>query len=547
MSSYTDIFGGSTVQPSEVSYAEYTIAADLTLNWPTAFQDSPNVMARIIDVNATAAALAVFLPDATQVSPGQDVLFTNIGANSFVVQDFEQFNIVNVNPGTSWYLYLIDNTTPRGIWRTVPFAGGIAAVTSVDAVSLTPDITVVGGPIVNVGTFTFNLGADLAAIVAVAAPGYLVKTGAGAWTTRNIVQGINILVTNPDGVAGNTVIALSPNLVNINSAAIGNFNITANTISTTNPGGNIILTPNGAGEVQSNSNVDILSGKVLRFYNPLDTNFAGFASPAGVTGTVWNLPIGDGAAGQVLQTDGALQLGWVNVVTFGGPSTDKAIARFNGVGGSIQNSGVIISDLNAITGALSITVQNLQIGAGTVPANTIQSINADGAILFEPNGTGETQSVKNFGIQNANLAKFYNVGNTQFVALKAGVLAGNTTWTLPLADATAAGQAIVSDAAGNLSFSGLGLAKAWVKFNAAGAIQNQFNVANVAHPGVGTYTITFTNPMPNANYVPVCIGINNSSVAQPGAFLVGSFQVQMFLSSTGAPQDSGGMVVVFGT
>ena len=237
MSSYTDIFGGSTVQPSEVSYAEYTIFANLILNWPTAFQDSPNVMARIIDVNATVGGLTVSLPDATQVSPGQDVLFTNIGANAFTVLDFTGGVLVVVNPGTSWYLYLTNNTFVFGIWRTVPFAGGVASVTSVNAISLSPDITVVGGPIVNVGTFTFNLGADLAAIVAVAAPGYLVKTGAGAWTTRNIVQGINILVTNPDGVAGNTVIALSPNLVNINTASIGNIHIAANTISTTNPGG----------------------------------------------------------------------------------------------------------------------------------------------------------------------------------------------------------------------------------------------------------------------------------------------------------------------
>lgn len=538
MSSYTDIFGGSTVQPSEVSYAEYTIAANLVLNWPTAFQDSPNVMARIIDVNATLNALFVNLPDATQVSPGQDVLFTNVGVNAFYVVDFLGNNIVPVDPGTSWYIYLIDNTTPRGVWRTVPFAGGVAAVTSVNAVSLTPDITVVGGPIVNVGTFTFNLGADLAAIVAVAAPGYLVKTGAGAWNTRNIVQGINILVTNPDGVAGNTVIALSPNLVNINSAAIGNFNITANTISTTNPAGNIILAPIALGVVETTADFHIQGGQSLELYNPLNTNFAGFRSPADVTGTIWFLPIADGTAGQVLQTNGALQLGWANVVTFGGPSTDKAVARFNGVGGAIQNSGVIISDANAITGAVSITVQNLQIGAGTVPANTIQSINVDGNILFEPNGTGETQSVKNFGIQNASLVKFYNVGNTQFVALKAGALAGNTTWTLPLGDATQARQAIVSDAAGNLSFFSDGFAKAWVQFDAAGNILSQYNVANIVHVALGQYQVNFINPMPSANYVPTGSTAGGNYVLSFGnnANFVTVFPI---IGNTGAAADIG--------
>lgn len=514
MSSYTDIFGGSTIQAADISYAKYTIAVNLVLNWPIAFQDTPNVMARIIDVDPTVAGLTVQIPDATQVSVGQDVLFSNVGAFAFNVIDFAGNVLATINPAplplppsaTSWYFYLIDNTFPAGLWRTVPFAGGVSSVTSVNAVSLTPDITVVGGPIINAGTFTFNIGADLAAIVGVGAPGYLVKTAAATWTTRNIVQGENILITNPDGVAGNTTVALQPNLVNINTADIANFSFAGNNIFTTNPNGNFNFEPDGTGVLQSQSDIVIFNGKVLKLNNALNTNFAGFTSPAGVTGTIWNLPIADGTNGQVLQTNGALQLGWTSVVTFGGPSTDKAIARFNGTAGQIQNSGIILSDANDITGVNTIAIQNIRIGTGTIPANTIQSTNADGNIIFEPNGTGETQSVKNLDIMGANLLKFYNLANNQFISFKsANALGATVNFTLPQADATLPNQAIVSDGAGNLSFFGAGFAKAWVLFDgtAGAAILGQYNVANVVRTALGVYLVTFTNPMPNNTYAVV--------------------------------------------
>ena len=50
-----------------------------------------------------------------------------------------------------------------------------------------------------------------------------------------------------------------------------------------------------------------------------------------------------------------------------------------------------------------------------------------------------------------------------------------------------------------------GRAKAWVNFDGTAATigsgRNNFNVAAVTHNSTGDYTITFTNNMPNANYV----------------------------------------------
>ena len=57
----------------------------------------------------------------------------------------------------------------------------------------------------------------------------------------------------------------------------------------------------------------------------------------------------------------------------------------------------------------------------------------------------------------------------------------------------------------------VGRAKAWVNFNgffatspfteANGGIRNSFNVSSVTDNGTGDYTVTFSNAMPNANYL----------------------------------------------
>jgi len=43
--------------------------------------------------------------------------------------------------------------------------------------------------------------------------------------------------------------------------------------------------------------------------------------------------------------------------------------------------------------------------------------------------------------------------------------------------------------------------RAAVAFDNAGAIQSQFNVSGIVKSGTSRYTISFTTPMPNANYI----------------------------------------------
>ena len=84
--SFVETFGGDTINPTYLSYAPYTISANLVTQWPLEADQSANVLASKIGVTATIGGLAVLLPDATAASVGQDVLIYNTGANTFSVE-----------------------------------------------------------------------------------------------------------------------------------------------------------------------------------------------------------------------------------------------------------------------------------------------------------------------------------------------------------------------------------------------------------------------------------------------------------------------------
>ena len=54
-------------------------------------------------------------------------------------------------------------------------------------------------------------------------------------------------------------------------------------------------------------------------------------------------------------------------------------------------------------------------------------------------------------------------------------------------------------------------ARAWVLFDGTGAVVNSFNVSSVTRTNIGSFTVVFTNAMPNANYV--MAGSTGTSVA----------------------------------
>ena len=83
---------------------------------------------------------------------------------------------------------------------------------------------------------------------------------------------------------------------------------------------------------------------------------------------------------------------------------------------------------------------------------------------------------------------------------------------------SAGGVVITPDTSGIVQVQSNGVntnAQAWVNFNgtsgASPVIRASYNVSSVVRNTTGDYTITFTNPMPDANYVVTGMGQYNSA------------------------------------
>lgn len=73
------------------------------------------------------------MPDATQVSVGQDALIVNVGADTFTVAANGGSTITTVATGVAVYIYLRTNSTAAGTWRVTTLA---STTTTANAASL---------------------------------------------------------------------------------------------------------------------------------------------------------------------------------------------------------------------------------------------------------------------------------------------------------------------------------------------------------------------------------------------------------------------------
>jgi len=443
MTIYTNVFSGQTISPSYVSYQSYVYTAStLTLTWPVPTVNNANNAANVIDLSTVTGGTHVIIPPATQVSPGQAILFNNVGAQSIVIKlNDTTTTLVTLGAGQSIYCYLTDNSTDNGTWRNIPFGGGIVSVTSVAATSSNANLTIAGSPITSSGTFVFNLAKDLAALTSFGSgTGYAARTAADTWSLRQITGTANqIASTNPAGVAGNTILSLEPNITGITSIKVSNINIglnssgvgAQNTIASSNANGNITLDPNGTGEVQSSKNITVLSGTAVKFQNPLGTQYISFAAGNLTSNIALTWPTAIPLATQVLQYAGAGVLQWANVSTSSGSSTLNAIARYSNTTGALKDSIVLIDDTGNIGGAASITVGPLNINT---TSNVIST--SAGNLILNPNGTNEVLTLNNINITTAKLLKLSNGTPGNYIGFKASVAGTvtNTDFVLPLGD-----------------------------------------------------------------------------------------------------------------
>lgn len=127
--SYTSVFGGTTIYPSDVSYLALALDADTTLEWPLENSGEAPPAARIIDVTPDAAGRAISMPDATLTGAGQTVLFNNLSVtDTFEVKDYTGNILATVGTGEQWQVYLAATTTAAGTWRVFRYGASTATV-----------------------------------------------------------------------------------------------------------------------------------------------------------------------------------------------------------------------------------------------------------------------------------------------------------------------------------------------------------------------------------------------------------------------------------
>jgi aspartate 1-decarboxylase len=127
MSGFVDVFGGSTVQPSDVAFRAITLTASIVLEWPQ-YSVNEQPLARVMDISSANAAYSVTLPDARAVTPGADFLVTNRGSANLPILNAAGANQATLAVGASRYFYLTDNTTEAGTWASMLFGAASATI-----------------------------------------------------------------------------------------------------------------------------------------------------------------------------------------------------------------------------------------------------------------------------------------------------------------------------------------------------------------------------------------------------------------------------------
>jgi hypothetical protein len=125
MTVYTEIFGGNTLYPAEPDFLSLTYSTNQTLVWPIEQTvGGDDIVAKIIELHPSTTGLSVAMPNATLMSTGYATQFYNAEASTTTITDAGGNTLLTVASGTSWTLYLRDNTTANGTWRSYQAGAG---------------------------------------------------------------------------------------------------------------------------------------------------------------------------------------------------------------------------------------------------------------------------------------------------------------------------------------------------------------------------------------------------------------------------------------
>jgi len=233
VTSFTQVFGGGTLDPAQPSYKSYSATSSITSVWPTEASTSQNVVAAINDISfGTTTSLTFTLPPANQVSVGYNMLFNNVGTSAFTVLANGGGTILTATAGAAWSAYVTDNSTASGAYRVYQAGAGTSAASAGSLAGL--GIKAIGS-LLNQEYPAFTVAASTLLTTAYRAATVVYTGGAGTFTfdpLATLTTGWFVNLVNQ----GTGALTLTPPSGTIDGSVTKNMN----------PGDSCIVTTNGS-------------------------------------------------------------------------------------------------------------------------------------------------------------------------------------------------------------------------------------------------------------------------------------------------------------
>ena len=359
MPSFVNTFGGTSVYPASVSYRAVALTANVTLTWPTEVATSTDVVASIMDVTPSGAGFTIRMPDASQASVGETVLFFNPGASTFTVADNGGNTLASVAAGQSWQLYLTGNATANGTWRALAYGVGSSAINAASLAGL--GIKAIGA--------TLNQAIEVGSLTTDFTIGTTDRSKMFLWT-----GGAGTLTLPSAATAGNDWFC------QIRNGGNGAITVVGPGGETVDDGPSLIMNPGASAFFVCNGSdfYTLGLGQPAEFtFDYISINLTGETSPYTLSGAELNRIAyefsGTLLANMQIIVPATVQQYWVNNSTTGAYTLTVKTAAGTGVTVDQNVRQILYCDgtnvLAADTGGIGIPVTVVQGGTGSTTAN----------------------------------------------------------------------------------------------------------------------------------------------------------------------------------
>jgi hypothetical protein len=222
-------------------------------------------------------------------------------------------------------------------------------------------------------------------------------------------------------------------------------------------------------------------------------------------------------------------------------------------GGEFRTPAQVLADIGALSTSGGIITGNVDLiratGDAFLTVKTNGTGDADATLVLDSADTGESEiQFQRGGVTGARITYEVDDGlqfdGPIFVKITASGLEVENKLAIP-ATMGAAGTSLVVNAAGTAMEYAAYACRAWVKFNATGAIQAGGNVSSVTDNGTGDYTVNFATAMEDDDFAAIGQSGTDSNFMVVTATTTSSVRFDNLSRGTSQNDVTNGYVAIF--